>query len=142
MNRRGILKLVASGAAAVCIRKFISLEAQAAERKSAVLRPRGMAPESLETKDHVRLFYRVWGVGRPVLFVHSWAVNADLWQYQMVHFADRGFRCIAYDQRGHGRSGDPGKGYDYDTLSDDLAAVIVQLDLHDAKIVGHSMACG
>jgi non-heme chloroperoxidase len=142
MNRRGVLKSVAYGAAAVGIRGFNSLEAQTAGRTGAVLRPRVVAPEFLETKDHARLFCRVWGAGRPVLFVHSWAVNADLWQYQMVHFADRGFQCIAYDQRGHGRSSDPGKGYDYDTLSDDLATVIEQLALHDATLVGHSMGCG
>src|SRR5215475_13149214 len=60
----------------------------------------------------------------------------------MIHFADRGFRWVAYDQRGHGRSTDPGRGYDYDTLSDDLAAVIGELDLHGPVLVGHSMGCG
>jgi pimeloyl-ACP methyl ester carboxylesterase len=65
-----------------------------------------------------------------------------MWQYQMVHLADRGFRTIAYDNRGHGRSSDPGHGFDYDTLADDLAAVIEQLDLREVVLVGHSMGAG
>jgi pimeloyl-ACP methyl ester carboxylesterase len=73
-----------------------------------------------------------------VLFIHGWAVNCDLWQYQMASLAAHA-QCVAYDKRGHGRSSDPGSGYDYDTLSDDIAAVIEQLDLHDLVLVGHSM---
>jgi pimeloyl-ACP methyl ester carboxylesterase len=65
-----------------------------------------------------------------------------MWQYQMVHLAERGFRTIAYDNRGHGRSSDPGRGFDYDTLADDLASVIEQLDLRELVLVGHSMGAG
>jgi pimeloyl-ACP methyl ester carboxylesterase len=65
-----------------------------------------------------------------------------MWQYQMVHLAERGFRAIAYDNRGHGRSSDPGRGFDYDTLADDLASVIEQLDLREVVLVGHSMGAG
>ena len=79
---------------------------------------------------------------KPILFVHCWAMNADLWQYQMIHLSNRGYRCIAYDHRGHGRSGDPGSGYDCDTLSDDLAMVMEQLDLRNVTLVGYSMGCG
>jgi pimeloyl-ACP methyl ester carboxylesterase len=96
----------------------------------------------LDTHDGVRLFYKEWGTGEPILFVHSWAMNSDLWQYQMLHLANQGLRCIAYDQRGHGRSSDPGTGYDFDTLSDDLATVIEQRDLRAVTLVGHSMGCG
>jgi non-heme chloroperoxidase len=92
--------------------------------------------------DGTLLFCKTWGSGRPVLFVHSWALNSDMWQYQMVALAARGFACSAYDQRGHGRSGQPGHGHDYDTLADDLAAVIAGLDLTDLTLVGHSMGCG
>ncbi|MGH2589034.1 MAG: alpha/beta fold hydrolase, partial [Dehalococcoidia bacterium] len=92
--------------------------------------------------DHTSLFYKIWGAGNPVVFVHSWALNADMWQYQMVHLAGLGVRCITYDQRGHGRSDQPGGGYDFDTLADDLAAVIDHLDLHEVTLIGHSMGGG
>jgi non-heme chloroperoxidase len=93
------------------------------------------------------LFYKDWtpkpsqapSTMKPVLFVHSWGVNSDMWQYQMIHLANQGIRTIAYDRRGQGRSTDPGSGYDYDTLADDLAAVIEHLDLRDVVLVGHSM---
>lgn len=87
------------------------------------------------------LFYKDWGSGKPILFVHSAAVSSDIWSYQMAPLANAGLRCIAFDRRGHGRSSDPGRGYDYDTLADDLAAVIAALNLHDITLVGHSMGC-
>jgi non-heme chloroperoxidase len=92
-----------------------------------------------QTADHTDLFYREWGDGDPVLFVSSAAVSSDWWQYQMLHLAEHGFRCVAYDRRGHGRSDDPGHGYDYDTLAGDLAALVEHLDLNDVTLVGHSM---
>jgi non-heme chloroperoxidase len=88
------------------------------------------------------LFYRDWGTGRPVVFVASWAFSSSMWQRQMQHLADNGFRAIGYDRRGHGRSDDPGTGYDFDTLADDLAALIEHLDLTDVTLVGHSMGGG
>jgi pimeloyl-ACP methyl ester carboxylesterase len=84
------------------------------------------------------LFYREWGAGRPIVFVHGWAVNCDVWQYQLMALSTH-TRCIAYDKRGHGRSTDPGSGYDYDTLADDLACVLEDLNLTDVVLVGHSM---
>jgi len=95
----------------------------------------------VETTDGVRLFCRSWGAGRPVVFVHGWAVNCDIWQYQMAPLAAHA-RCIAYDKRGHGRSDDPGSGYDYDTFADDLAALLDRMDLKDVVLVGHSMGPG
>lgn len=88
------------------------------------------------------IFYRDQGAGRPVVFVTSWALSSSMWQYQMHHLADNGFRAIGYDRRGHGRSDDPGTGYDFDTLADDLAALIEHLDLADVTLVGHSMGGG
>lgn len=88
------------------------------------------------------LFYREWGTGQPVLFVSSWALSSEQWQLQMIQLTARNLRCIAYDRRGHGRSDDPGSGYDYDTLADDLATLIGSLGLHDVVLVGHSMGCG
>ncbi|HMG52902.1 MAG TPA: alpha/beta hydrolase [Kofleriaceae bacterium] len=96
----------------------------------------------IETRDGTRLFHLDWGSGAPVVFLHAWALNADLWEYQMTELAERGLRCIAYDRRGHGRSSDPGRGYDFDTLADDLAAVLDRLDLRGVTLVAHSMGGG
>ncbi len=77
-----------------------------------------------------------------MLFLGGWALPSDFWQYHMVDFTARGMRCIAYDRRGHGRSDDPGTGYDYDTLADDLASVLESLDLADVTVVAYSMSGG
>jgi pimeloyl-ACP methyl ester carboxylesterase len=92
----------------------------------------------IEARDGAQLYSRSWGTGRPVVFIHGWAVNCDVWQYQMAALSEHA-RCIAYDKRSHGRSSDPGRGYDYDTLADDLATVLEHFDLRDAVLVGHSM---
>lgn len=97
------------------------------------------SPNLLLARDGTPLFFRDWGQGKPVVFLHSWAFNADMWQYQMVDLAGRGLRCVAYDRRGHGRSGQPDRGYDYDTLADDLASLLEALDLREVTLVGHSM---
>jgi non-heme chloroperoxidase len=96
----------------------------------------------IEMRDGTRLFYREWGTGSPVVFVAPWALNADWFEYQMTPLSGQGLRCIAYDRRGHGRSDEPGRGYDFDTLSDDLATVIQRLDLRAITLVGHSMGAG
>lgn len=93
----------------------------------------------IETADGARLFYSDWGDGKPVVFLHSWGVNSEMWSYQTADLLDHGLRCVTYDRRGHGRSSDPGRGYDADTLADDLAAVMDGLDLEDVTLVGHSM---
>jgi non-heme chloroperoxidase len=96
----------------------------------------------IEARDGAELFYRDWGAGRPVVFVHGMLMSSDMWQYQMLHLSEAGFRAVAYDRRGHGRSDDPGKGYEFDTLADDLAELLVALDLTDVTLVGHSMGGG
>jgi len=96
----------------------------------------------ISTPSGTELFYRDWGAGRPVVFVHGMLMSSDMWQYQMLHLADSGFRAVAYDRRGHGRSDDPGRGYEFDTLADDLAALLDGLDLADVTLVGHSMGGG
>jgi non-heme chloroperoxidase len=98
-------------------------------------------PAVIRTGDGVELFHCDWGEGRPVLFLHSWALSSDMWAYQIAALSDQGLRCIAYDRRGHGRSGATAKNFDMDTLADDLQAVIETLDLRDAVLVGHSMGC-
>jgi pimeloyl-ACP methyl ester carboxylesterase len=96
----------------------------------------------LTTSDGTALFVRDWGSGDPVVFVHGWGLCSDMWEYQMPDLVDRGLRCIAYDRRGCGRSDQPGDGYDFDTLADDLAAVIDDRDLRDVTLVSHSMGSG
>jgi len=96
----------------------------------------------IETTDSTRLFYFDWGTGKPVVFIHGWAVGAESWEYQLKYFADQGFRAIAADTRGCGRSDDPGRNYDFDTLAEDLAAVLNKLDLTDVTLVTHSMGAG
>ncbi len=92
-----------------------------------------------ETTDGTRLAYEDYGTGRPVVFNASWTLNADMWERQIPYIAERGYRCIALDRRGHGRSERPSTGYDLDTTADDLAALFEHLDLRDAVLVGHSM---
>jgi pimeloyl-ACP methyl ester carboxylesterase len=94
------------------------------------------------TRDGQQLFYTDWGAGDPVVFLAGWALPSDMWEYQMVPLSEHGLRCIAYDRRGHGRSSRPGAGYDYDSLAEDLAAVLDALDLQRATLVGLSMAGG
>lgn len=96
----------------------------------------------IEGQGGAQLFHLDWGTGAPIVFLHAWALDAELWEYQMIALAERGWRCIAYDRRGHGRSSAPGHGYDFDTLADDLAAVLDRLDLRGVTLVGHSMGGG
>jgi non-heme chloroperoxidase len=94
------------------------------------------------TPDATQLFYRSWGEGPAVVFTHGWALSSELWEPEMLKLAKAGFRCVAYDRRGNGRSDDPGRGYDFDTLADDLGAVLDALDLNSVTLVGHSMGNG
>lgn len=109
---------------------------------AAAARRSDTAPAAITAQDGTLLHHVDWGSGPPVLFLHSWALAHDMWAYQFAPLLDAGRRCIAYDRRGHGRSGVPGGGYDYDRLADDLAAVIEALDLNGLTLVGHSMAGG
>jgi non-heme chloroperoxidase len=98
--------------------------------------------DTIITKDHTRIFYKDWGNGRPVVFSHGWPLSSDIWDEQLFHFASNGFRAVAHDRRGHGRSSQPWNGNDMDTYADDLAAVLESLDLRDAMLVGHSTGGG
>jgi non-heme chloroperoxidase len=96
----------------------------------------------ITTKDGTQIYYNDWGRGEPVCFSHGWPLSADAFEDQMFFLASRGYRCIAHDRRGHGRSGQPWNGNDLDTYADDLAELVQQLDLKNVTHVGHSTGGG
>jgi non-heme chloroperoxidase len=96
----------------------------------------------ITAKDGIEIFYKDWGTGQPVVFSHGWPLNADVWDDQLFLVASNGFRAIAHDRRGHGRSSQPWAGNEMDTYADDLAQLIETLDLNDAILVGHSTGGG
>jgi len=96
----------------------------------------------ITTKDKVDIFYKDWGKGRPIVFSHGWPLSSDDWDAQMLFFLNHGYRVIAHDRRGHGRSSQTGEGHDMDHYADDLAAVTTHLDLEEAIHVGHSTGGG
>jgi len=97
---------------------------------------------TITTKDGTQIFYKDWGAGQPVVFSHGWPLSSDAFEDQMFFLASRGYRCIAHDRRGHGRSSQPWTGNDMDTYADDLAELVERLDLTNAIHVGHSTGGG
>ena len=97
---------------------------------------------TVTTEDGTQIYYKEWGEGQPVVFSHGWPLNADAWESQMVFLASNGYRTIAHDRRGHGRSSQPSGGNDMDTYADDLATLIETLDLRDAVLIGFSIGGG
>jgi non-heme chloroperoxidase len=100
------------------------------------------AMNTVKTNDGIYIFYKDWGKGQPIVFSHGWPLSADDWDAQMMFFLNHGFRVIAHDRRGHGRSTQTADGHDMDHYADDLAAVTAHLDLKDAIHVGHSTGGG
>ena len=97
---------------------------------------------TITVRDGTKIHFKDWGEGRPVVFSHGWPLSSDAWEDQMVFLASRGYRCVAHDRRGHGRSSQPWSGNDMDTYADDLKALIDALDLKGAALVGHSTGGG
>jgi pimeloyl-ACP methyl ester carboxylesterase len=128
MNRRMVLETAVLAGATVL--------AQTPPGQAATTLPRS---PYVAAKDGTKLFVQDWGTGRPVVWLAAWTFNSNVWGSHIAAFAANGFRCIAPDRRGHGRSDVPPAGYDLDTLTDDLASVIAERDLHDVTLVAHSM---
>ena len=97
---------------------------------------------TITTRDGTAIYYKDWGSGQPIVFSHGWPLSADAWEDQMVFLAAQGYRCIAHDRRGHGRSGQTWEGNEMDTYADDLASLVEALDLKNAIHVGHSTGGG
>src|SRR5438128_2845631 len=97
---------------------------------------------TITTKDGTQIYYKDWGKGQPIVFSHGWPLSADAWEDQMVFLAERGYRCIAHDRRGHGRSSQPWNGNDMNTYADDLEALAESLDMKKEIHVGNYTGCG
>jgi non-heme chloroperoxidase len=138
MQRRNFLHTSATVGVSLLTSPYLDSAAASSKRRAESSMSESQDPNRIKARDGTTLYYRASGSGRAVVFVHGWAVNGDIWQYQMTSLSEHA-RCYAYDKRGHGRSGDPGGGYDYDTLADDLHGFLDSFDLKDVVLVGHSM---
>jgi non-heme chloroperoxidase len=110
--------------------------APAATEPAATAAPRSSL---IDTRDRTRIHFRDWGAGRPIVFVAPWGLCSDWWDASVINLSGRGWRCVTFDRRGHARSDDPCQRYDFDTLSDDVAAILDGLDLQNIVLVGHSL---
>ena len=142
MRRRSLLKSVSAVATGSGLLAMSKLDRLGMDSVNASPKEKSRVRQFIEAADGTMLFFRDCGTGKPIVFVAPWALNSAWWEYQIADLASRGLRCIAYDRRGHGRSGQPSHGYDFDTLADDLASVMEQLDLGGVTLVGQSLGCG
>jgi non-heme chloroperoxidase len=120
----------------------MAVEEPSAKSKSAKISQGNTAMSSIKTKDGTEIFYKDWGKGQPIVFSHGWPLSADDWDTQMLFFLSHGYRVIAHDRRGHGRSSQTSDGHDMDHYADDLAALTAHLDLKNAIHIGHSTGGG
>jgi non-heme chloroperoxidase len=143
--RRSLLIAGVSGLAAACAPRLSPAASTASSLNNGAADPRHKGKNTMSTittKDGTSLYYKDWGAGKPVVFSHGWPLSSDSWEAQMLYLAERGFRTIAHDRRGHGRSSQPWSGNDMDTYADDLATVIETLDLEGVTLVGFSTGGG
>jgi non-heme chloroperoxidase len=124
--------------------KLVKRENQKSKPLNHPLPPeKGANPmNTITMKDGTQIYYKDWGTGQPIVFSHGWPLTADAWEAQMFFLASHGYRCIAHDRRGHGRSSQPWNGNDMDTYADDVAELFAALDLKDAVMIGHSTGGG
>jgi non-heme chloroperoxidase len=134
-------ELVAAGAIAAGV-GGLSIEAAPRSDRTSTQQRGAERVSTITSKDGTQIYYQDWGTGPVVTFSHGWPLNADMWDGQMLFLAQQGFRVVAHDRRGHGRSGQASSGNDMNGYADDLAAVIETLDLRDATLVGHSTGGG
>src|ERR1700686_4080827 len=125
MDRRTLLKPAASSAGGAGLLAGGTDNAISAQTAASHAKPR--TGDFIETQDGVKLAFTDWVAGKPVVFIHAWALPSPMWDYQVGALGEQGLRCIAYDRRGHGRSSKPNGGYDCDTLADDLSALLAGL---------------
>jgi pimeloyl-ACP methyl ester carboxylesterase len=136
MDRRALLQRVA----AVASGALSGTSAEGVERDPAGSRPGGLS--YVEAGDFTRLFVQDWGAGPAMVFAAPWGLNSRWWDAHVSALSAKGVRCVSYDRRGHGRSDTPSRGYEFDTLADDLAAVLERLELRGVTLVAHSMGAG
>lgn len=141
LSRRSAL-LGSTGLAALAALPLAAGLAAAAPAQAAPAKPVRKSASTFTTRDGVEIYYKDWGAGQPIVFSHGWPLNSDSWESQMIHLANNGFRVIAHDRRGHGRSSQPWDGNDMDHYADDLAQLVELLDLKDAILVGFSTGGG
>jgi non-heme chloroperoxidase len=142
MRRRGLLKSVATIATGIGLLAMRKADRLGTGSLLASPKEKSRVRQFIESADGTHLFFRECGTGRALVFLAPWSLNSAWWDYQMADLAGRGLRCVAYDRRGHGRSAEATRGYEFDTLADDLGAVLGQLDLREVTLVGQSFGCG
>jgi non-heme chloroperoxidase len=140
-SRRNLLK----GAASMAVGAGViatAASANASSKSNSKIKVKAKTSSTITTDDGTQIYYKDWGTGPAVVFCHGYPLSSDAWENQMFFLVQHGFRVIAHDRRGFGRSSQPADGYDYDTFADDLAALLDALDVRDAVLVGHSMGGG